>query len=107
MGGKATVSAVRSLEPNAFTRFLLTIIDLLEFRSLTGHSPYCGMMARTPAHSTARVRSTRTTRRRRTPRYACLVRRTGRIAGWREWRRKRARANNYSQEERVTSQQRP
>jgi len=38
------------------------------------------------------------------PRCAGLVRRTGRIAGWREWRENRARANSYSQEERVTSQ---
>src|ERR1700682_6013730 len=51
---------------------------------------------------TTRVESTRSTRRRRIPRYACLVRRTGRIAGWREWRRNRAKANRYSQEERVT-----
>ena len=35
--------------------------------------------------------------------YACLARRTGRIAGWQEWRQNRARANRYSQEERVTS----
>src|SRR5215813_131624 len=35
--------------------------------------------------------------------YACLVRRTGQIAGWREWRENRAGANRYSQEERVTS----
>ena len=41
-------------------------------------------------------------RRRKRP-YACLVRTTGRIAGWREWRQNRARANRYSQEERVTS----
>src|SRR5258708_37146118 len=56
---------------------------------------------------TKRVESTRSTRRRRIPRYACLVRRTGRIAGWREWRRNRALANRYSQEERVTSHYRP
>ena len=56
---------------------------------------------------TTRVASTRSTRRRRRPRYACLVRRTGRIAGWREWRQKRARANRYSQEERVTSHHGP
>src|ERR1700736_2220351 len=41
------------------------------------------------------------------PRYSYLVRRTGRIAGWREWRRNRARANRYSQEERVTSRHGP
>jgi hypothetical protein len=29
------------------------------------------------------------------PRYAYLVRRTSRVAGWREWRRNPARANNY------------
>src|SRR6202023_1132167 len=39
--------------------------------------------------------------------YACLVRRTGRIAGWKEWRKNRARANRYSQEERVTSHHGP
>src|SRR6267154_2683513 len=56
---------------------------------------------------TTRVESTRSTRRRRVPRYACLVLRTGRIAGWREWRRNCARANRYSQEERVTSRHGP
>ena len=50
----------------------------------------------------------RSTRGRRIPRLRlCLVRRTGRPAGWREWRRNRARANKYSQEERVTSHHRP
>src|SRR5882762_6421766 len=53
------------------------------------------------------VESTRSTCRRRLPRYACLVRRTGRIAGWREWRQNCARANRYSQEERVTSRHGP
>src|SRR6202022_5054012 len=53
------------------------------------------------------VATARPTRRRRIPRYACLVRRTGRIAGWQEWRQKRARANRYSQEERVTSHHGP
>src|SRR5205807_9847455 len=47
---------------------------------------------------TTHVESARSTRRRRTPRCACLVRRTGRIAGWREWRENHARANRYSQE---------
>jgi hypothetical protein len=56
---------------------------------------------------TTRVACTRSSRRRRRPRYAYLVRRTGRIAGWREWRRNRARANRYSQEERVTSRRGP
>src|SRR5882672_298884 len=56
---------------------------------------------------TTRVACTRSTRRRRRPPYAYLVRRTGRIAGWREWRRNRARANRYSQEERVTSRHGP
>src|SRR5690349_12134357 len=40
-------------------------------------------------------------------RHACLVRRTGRIAGWRERRENRARANKDSQEERVTSYDSP
>src|SRR5260370_14319999 len=53
------------------------------------------------------VATARSTRRRRIPQYACLVRRTGRIAGWQEWRQNRARANRYSQEERVTSQHLP
>src|SRR3979490_835219 len=56
---------------------------------------------------TTHVATTRSTRRRRIPRYACLVRRTGRIAGWQEWRQNRARANRYSQEERVTSRHGP
>jgi hypothetical protein len=56
---------------------------------------------------TTRVACTRSTRRRRRPRHAYLVRRTGRIAGWREWRRNCARANRYSQEERVTSRHGP
>src|ERR1019366_6721975 len=56
---------------------------------------------------TLRVHSTRSTRRRPIPQYACLVRRTGRIASWREWRQNRARANRYSQEERVTSHRCP
>src|ERR1039457_2406955 len=47
---------------------------------------------------TLRVHSTHSTRRRPIPRYACLVRRTGRSASGREWRQNRARANRYSQE---------
>src|SRR6202022_3402267 len=56
---------------------------------------------------TTHVATAQSTRKRRIPRYACLVRRTGRIAGWQEWRQNRARANRYSQEERVTSHHRP
>src|SRR2546430_766130 len=56
---------------------------------------------------TTHVEPARSPRRRRTPRCACLVRRTGRIAGWREWRENHARANRYSQEERVTSRHGP
>ena len=59
------------------------------------------------ASGTTCVESTRSTHRQRIPRYACLVRRTGRIAGWRDWRQNRAQANKYSQEERVTSQHSP
>jgi hypothetical protein len=55
---------------------------------------------------TTRVEPTQSTRRRCRPRYADLVRRTGRVAGWREWRESR-RANRYSQEERVTSRYGP
>jgi hypothetical protein len=51
----------------------------------------------------AHVATARSTRKRLIPRYGFLVRRTGRIAGWQEWRQNRARANRYSQEERVTS----
>src|ERR1039458_7176303 len=56
---------------------------------------------------TFRVHPTASTRRRAIPRYAYLVRRTGRIATWRKWRQNRARANRYSQEERVTSHHAP
>jgi len=57
-----------------------------------------GRNDRADAGRTTRVESTRSTRRRRIPRYACLVRRTGRIAGWREWRQNSAQTNRYSQE---------
>jgi hypothetical protein len=79
-----------------------TLLGLFMKRAVAARSPYSRVIAQMPGHA-LRVQSTRSTRRRRMPRHACLVRRTGRDAGWREWRQNRARANRYSQEERVTS----
>jgi hypothetical protein len=42
-------------------------------------------------YPTTRVKSTQSSCRQRIPRHACLVRRTDRIAGWRQWRENRAR----------------
>src|SRR5437667_9475169 len=55
---------------------------------------------------TTHVESARSTRRRRTPRCACLGRRTGRSAGWRELRGTDVRGDRYSQDDRVTSRPR-
>jgi len=51
-------------------------------RAVAARSPYNGLIAQMPGGGTTRVESTQSTRRRRIPQQPCLVRRTGRIAGW-------------------------
>ena len=134
-GDNVAARAVRSLAPNGFMAFRLTLVGAMDFRSLRSSV----LMKTTPQVSAGFAQTAwvaygmsrrgalairRDDRRRREthyargvhtinpqathrPRYAYLVRRTGRIAGWREWRRNRALANRYSQEERVTSHHGP
>src|SRR6266850_1840435 len=60
-------------------------------------SPYGGMIAQVLGDALRAWSPGDRVSERRIPRFACLVRRTGRIAGWREWRQNRAGANRYSQ----------